>query len=199
MVAEQYRQRPRTSPPRSHRLTWPLMLLAFLTGLADIVLVTQGAAPVEAEVTDVDHRLISVVQRSATSDSPRTASLLSSTLTITVPRQPKTRHLSISQVDFLTEDGNRLGSSNLSRVMGSWQSVQLPGQDVVQRATGSVPDASSIPLSPFGPTRITVRATAEEDLGLEPGSSIYAQIEGTSGSQQFSLRSDLGLATASDS
>ncbi|MEX2587891.1 MAG: hypothetical protein WD602_07870 [Actinomycetota bacterium] len=175
------------------------MLLAFLVGLADIVLVTQGAAPIEAGVTDADHRLISVVQRSASPDeAPRTASLLSSTLTITVPRQLKTRHMSISNVEFFAEDGRRLGSSNLSTVMGSWESVQLPGQDLVQEATGSVPDDSSIPLSPFGRTRITLRATAQEDLGLEPGSRIYAQIEGASGSQQFSIRSDLGLTTASE-
>lgn len=196
MVAEPRRKSPRTRPPRTHRLIWPLLLLAFLVGLADIVLVTLGAAPVEADVTDADHRLISVVQRSTSSNEPpRTASLLSSTLTVTVPRQLKARYMTISRVDLFTEDGIRLESSNLSSVMGSWESVQLPGLDFLQEASGSTPDDSSIPLSPFGETRVILRVTAQQDLGLQPGNRIYAQIEGATGSQPFRVRSELGLTT----
>lgn len=175
------------------------MVLAFLSGLAAIALVTLGAAPVEAEVTDSHHRLIPVVQRSALPDSsPQTVSLLSSSFTITIPRQLKQRYLAITEVEFMGEDGELLGPSNLSAVTGSWSSLELPGVDVLRQITDSVPDASAIPLSPLGETEISLRATAQQDLGLEPGSAIYAEIEGTSGSEEFTVRSELGLATAAD-
>lgn len=175
------------------------MLLVFLAGFTDIVLVTLGTAPIEGEVTESEHRLVTVVQRSTSpEEQARTAALLSSSLTIRVPRQLKTRHLTISGVEFYSEEGTLLGSSNVSQVMGSWESMQLPGLELVQELTDSVPDPSSIPLSPMSDTLISLRATIQEDLGAQSESPIYAEIEATSGSLQFSWRSDAAEPVADE-
>lgn len=153
---------------------------AFLVGLAAILLVTLGNAPVKPQLTQSDFKLLPIVDRNASGASPGApASLLSTTFTMTVPKRLKGQQVQISRVEFFSEQDAPLGTATVSE-------IELAGGRAFQFGTAS-PEAPLIP--PLTQGSISFRATLRNSSSLAPGAKIYTRVKGTAGSTEFSARS----------
>lgn len=165
-----------------------LMGIACLIGLAGIILVTVGNAPVAPNLEQSEYKLVPVVER-GTTGNPGTGeptNFLSTTFTMTIPSRLKGQPVEISKVDFFSEQNVLIGTAEVSNVV-------LTSNEAL-RIGANFADKPVVP--PLTEGVVSFRATLEDTSGLAAGTKIYTRVEGKAGNTDFRARSQ-AVATSS--